>query len=107
MNEPSSRTRRPVERRAGRSDRTRHVACHPCPSPPRTATGIANRIGRYDNPYLVAEWHRDPPAGTVCTPLILETQDRAVAQGWLYARGGESHRRRAHAPARRTSRTTT
>jgi hypothetical protein len=49
----------------------------------------APRIGHYDNPYLVAEWHRDPPAGTVCTPLILETEDRAVAQGWLYARGGE------------------
>ena len=53
------------------------------PSPP------APRIGHYDNPYLVAEWHRDPPAGTDCTPLILETEDRAVAQGWLYARGGE------------------
>jgi hypothetical protein len=53
------------------------------PSPPAT------RIGHYDNPYLVAEWHRDPPSGTTCTPLILETADRAVAQGWLYARGGE------------------
>jgi hypothetical protein len=49
----------------------------------------ATRIGHYDNPYLVAEWHRDPPAGTTCTPLILETADQAVAQGWLYARGGE------------------
>jgi hypothetical protein len=49
----------------------------------------ATRIGHYDNPYLVAEWHRDPPAGTVCTPLVLETEDRAVAHGWLYARGGE------------------
>ena len=36
------------------------------------------------------------PSGTAtrrrartCTPLILETADRAVAQGWLYARGGE------------------
>jgi hypothetical protein len=47
------------------------------------------RIGHYDNPYLVAEWHRDPPAGTSCEPLILETADRAVAHGWLYARGGE------------------
>ncbi|MGZ6966382.1 MAG: alpha/beta hydrolase, partial [Acidimicrobiia bacterium] len=49
----------------------------------------ATRIGHYDNPYLVAEWHRDPPGGTTCTPLILEPADRAVAQGWLYARGGE------------------
>ncbi len=47
------------------------------------------RVGRYDNPWMVAEWHREPPAGTVCTPLQLVTQDRAVAQGWLYARGGE------------------
>jgi hypothetical protein len=47
------------------------------------------RIGHYDNPYLVAEWHRNPPGGTACTPLVLETADRAVAQGWLYARGGE------------------
>jgi hypothetical protein len=54
------------------------------------ASGPATRIGHYDNPYLVAEWHRDPPSGTTCTPLILETADRAVAQGWLYARGGES-----------------
>jgi hypothetical protein len=47
------------------------------------------RLGRYDNPYLVAEWHREPPAGTQCTPLQFLTEDRAVAQGWLYARGGE------------------
>jgi hypothetical protein len=47
------------------------------------------RIGHYDNPYLVAEWHREPPSGTGCEPLILETADRAVAHGWLYARGGE------------------
>ena len=47
------------------------------------------RLGRYDNPYLVAEWHREPPAGTQCTPLQLLTEDRAVAHGWLYARGGE------------------
>ena len=49
----------------------------------------ARRIGRYENPYLVAEWHRDPPAGTRCEPLRLDTPDRAVAHGWLYARGGE------------------
>lgn len=49
----------------------------------------ATRIGHYANPYLVAEWHRDPPGDTRCTPLILETADQAVAQGWLYTRGGE------------------
>ena len=49
----------------------------------------ARRIGRYENPYLVAEWHRDPPAGSSCLPLRLDTPDRAVAHGWLYARGGE------------------
>jgi len=59
----------------------------PDPTPNRAAP---NRIGRYDNPYRVATWHREPPAGTVCTPLVLDTQDRALAQGWLYARGGES-----------------
>ena len=47
------------------------------------------RIGRYANPFLVAEWHREPPAGTRCEPLRLETPDRAVAHGWLYSRGGE------------------
>jgi hypothetical protein len=46
-------------------------------------------LGRYENPYLVAEWHREPPSGTQCTPLTLLTEDRAVAHGWLYARGGE------------------
>jgi hypothetical protein len=49
----------------------------------------ASRLGRYENPWLVAEWHREPPPGTQCTPLQLLTQDRAVAHGWLYARGGE------------------
>lgn len=48
------------------------------------------RIGRYDNAYRVATWHRELPAGTSCTPLVLDTQDRAVAHGWLYTRGGES-----------------
>jgi hypothetical protein len=49
----------------------------------------AGRIGRYENPYRVAEWHRDPPPGTSCQPLRLDTADRAVAHGWLYTRGGE------------------
>lgn len=48
------------------------------------------RVGRYDNPYAVAGWTRPPPAGTSCEPLVLETPDRAVARGWLYARGGET-----------------
>jgi hypothetical protein len=46
-------------------------------------------IGRYENPYLNVEWHRPLPAGTRCEPLQLVTPDRAVAHGWLYARGGE------------------
>src|SRR2546429_330135 len=48
------------------------------------------RVGRYDNPYAVAEWDRPLPAGTTCEPLILETADRAIANGWLYARRGET-----------------
>ncbi len=48
------------------------------------------RIGRYENPYLGAEWHRPLPPGTRCEPLQLLTPDRAVAHGWLYARGGEA-----------------
>ena len=47
------------------------------------------RIGRYANPYLNAEWHRELPPGTTCETLQLVTQDRAVAHGFLYARGGE------------------
>ena len=60
----------------------------------------SGRLGRYENPYLVAEWHREPPPGTQCTPLQLLTEDRAVAHGWLYARGGERDRRVPDAPAR-------
>lgn len=52
-------------------------------------SGPRVQIGRYENPYLVAEWHREPPADTRCEPLQLVTGDRAVAQGWLYHRGGE------------------
>jgi hypothetical protein len=47
------------------------------------------RVGRYDNPYGVVDWHRPLPSGTRCEPLQLETPDRALAHGWLYARGGE------------------
>jgi hypothetical protein len=48
-----------------------------------------SRIGRYENPYAVVEWDRELPAGTRCEPVALPTADRAQAQGWLYARGGE------------------
>jgi len=47
------------------------------------------RVGRYDNPYEVAEWHRPLPAGASCEPVKLVTADRAIAHGWLYQRGGE------------------
>lgn len=46
-------------------------------------------IGHYDNPYLVAEWHDDPPSGTTCEPLRFVTPDRSMAAGWLYSRRGE------------------
>ena len=48
------------------------------------------RIGRYANPYLNAEWHGELPPGTSVETLQLVTQDRAVAHGLLYARGGEN-----------------
>ena len=47
------------------------------------------RIGRYDNAFKVAEWHRPLPEGTRCEPLVLETPDRGIAHGGLYSRGGE------------------
>ncbi|MEU9018034.1 hypothetical protein [Actinomadura sp. NPDC048394] len=47
------------------------------------------RIGRYANAYGVANWHREPPAGTGTESLLLPTPDRGVAQARLYARGGE------------------
>jgi hypothetical protein len=47
------------------------------------------RLGRYDNPYKVAVWHRDPSPDTRLETLLLETPDRGMAQGWLYSRGGE------------------
>jgi hypothetical protein len=53
------------------------------PRAPRTT------IGRYDSPYRAAVWSREPPAGTRCEPILLDTDDRALAQGWLYSRGGE------------------
>ncbi len=53
------------------------------------ATASGRRIGRYDNPYRVATWHRDPPASTRCEPLLFDTEDGALAHGWLYSQGGE------------------
>jgi hypothetical protein len=47
------------------------------------------KISRYANPYMVVNWHREPPAGTRCEPFQLETQDRAASEGWLWSRGGE------------------
>jgi hypothetical protein len=47
------------------------------------------RVGRYDNPYRAATWNQEPPDGTRCTPLLLDTADGALAHGWLYDRGGE------------------
>ncbi|MDX1648931.1 MAG: alpha/beta hydrolase, partial [Myxococcota bacterium] len=47
------------------------------------------RIGRYENPHRAVEWDREPPAGTTCEPLTLETPDRGLSHGWLYRRGGE------------------
>jgi hypothetical protein len=44
------------------------------------------RVGRYDNPYAVAQWSRPLPPGTMCEPLVLETADRAIA-GWIRATG--------------------
>src|SRR5207237_7886103 len=62
----------------------------PSPPPRRSRMARTARVGRYDNPFAVAEWNRPLPAGTTCEPLILETADRAIANGWLYARGGET-----------------
>jgi hypothetical protein len=60
--------------------------------PPTTRTQSSsthNRIGRYDNPYRVATWHRDPSPGTTCTPLLFDSEDGALSHGWLYGRGDE------------------
>lgn len=46
-------------------------------------------IGHYENPYLVAEWHRELPPGSACEPLRFVTPDRSMAVGWLYRQGGE------------------
>ncbi|NNL68222.1 MAG: alpha/beta hydrolase, partial [Myxococcales bacterium] len=46
-------------------------------------------IGRYENPYKVVNADRPRPDGTRCEPFQLDTQDRAVTEGWLWQRGGE------------------
>ncbi len=48
------------------------------------------RIGRYENPFGVVQWSADPAGDVRCEPLLLPTADRAMAQGWLYRRGGEN-----------------
>jgi hypothetical protein len=42
------------------------------------------RIGRYENPYLTTEFHREPPAGTTCEVLGLRSEDRANSHGVLW-----------------------
>jgi hypothetical protein len=42
------------------------------------------RIGRYENPYLTVEFHRDPPAGSSSQVLSLVSEDRANSHGVLW-----------------------
>ena len=42
------------------------------------------RIGRYANPYLTIEFHRDPPAGSTSEVLSLVSEDRANCHGVLW-----------------------
>ena len=61
---------------------------------------LVTRIGRLRQPYLVAEWHRDPPAGHACEPA--HARDRRPggrARLALRARR-RAHRGAADAPAR-------
>ncbi len=50
---------------------------------------VGTKVGRYENAFEVAEWHRPLPVGTRCEPVKLATPDRAISHGWLYSRGGE------------------
>lgn len=43
-----------------------------------------SRIGRYENPYLTVEFHRDPPAGSTSQVLGLRSEDRANSHGVLW-----------------------
>ena len=47
------------------------------------------RVGRYDNPFLSFEFEGDPPAGSTCNVLGLETQDRASSHGVLWLPPGK------------------
>ena len=42
------------------------------------------RIGRYENPYLTVEFHREPPQGTTTRVLGLQSQDRANSHAVLW-----------------------
>ena len=42
------------------------------------------RIGRYENPYLTVEFHRDPPAGSTSQVLGLRSEDHANSHGVLW-----------------------
>ncbi|HYB99688.1 MAG TPA: hypothetical protein VEC57_11220 [Candidatus Limnocylindrales bacterium] len=42
------------------------------------------RIGRYENPYLTVEFHREPPRGTTTRVLGLQSEDRANSHGVLW-----------------------
>ena len=87
------------ERRDGRADRTRHLACHPCPSPPRTAPPPPHRPLRQPVPRRQLA---PRPAGRArCAAARSSTPGpRPRARLALRARR-RVDRRRAHAPARR------
>src|SRR5689334_11098042 len=42
------------------------------------------RIGRYENPYLTVEFHRDLPPGATSQVLGLQSEDRANSHGVLW-----------------------
>ncbi|HEY2773768.1 MAG TPA: alpha/beta hydrolase [Candidatus Binatia bacterium] len=53
------------------------------------ASGLLNsaampRIGRYENPYLTVEFHREPPVGSSSLVLSLVSEDRANSHGVLW-----------------------
>src|SRR3569832_1320923 len=42
------------------------------------------RIGRYENPYLTVEFHREPPSGSTSQVVRLKSEDRANSLGVLW-----------------------
>ncbi|MFN2427322.1 MAG: alpha/beta hydrolase [Candidatus Binatia bacterium] len=42
------------------------------------------RLGRYENPYLTVEFHRDPPVGSTSQVVGLRSADRANSHGVLW-----------------------